>query len=92
MVQERRSSDSVLEIVLGFGRFDLRIGLAAFDTPYVTTKDHGTGLGLSIVQRIVLEHGGEIVYEAGHGGACFTVMLPCSGPGVAPDSRNPAEL
>jgi signal transduction histidine kinase len=60
--------------------------------PYVTTKDHGTGLGLSIVQRIVVEHGGEIAYEPGHGGACFTVVLPCSGPGLAPDSRDPAQL
>jgi signal transduction histidine kinase len=49
--------------------------------PYVTTKAHGTGLGLPIVQRIVLEHGGEISYApAPGGGACFTVVLPCTGP------------
>ena len=30
--------------------------------PYVSTKANGTGLGLSIVQRIVIEHGGEIAH------------------------------
>ena len=59
--------------------------------PYVTTKDHGTGLGLPIVQRIVVEHGGEIAYEqAPNGGACFAVVLPCSGPATPPDSQDPA--
>ena len=33
--------------------------------PYATNKPDGTGLGLAIVQRIVQEHGGEIVYAAG---------------------------
>ena len=59
--------------------------------PYVTTKAHGTGLGLSIVQRIVVEHGGEIAYEPGQGGACFTVTLPCAGP-PATETPNPVEL
>jgi signal transduction histidine kinase len=48
--------------------------------PYVTTKMHGTGLGLSIVQRIVIEHGGEIAYEPQPTGACFAILLPCAGP------------
>lgn len=60
--------------------------------PYVTTKDHGTGLGLSIVQRIVVEHGGEISYEPGHAGACFRVVLPVAGPTTPPDSQDPAQL
>lgn len=56
--------------------------------PYVTTKPHGTGLGLPIVQRIVVEHGGEIRYAKGpEGGACFTVLLPAAGPPSTPDSQ-----
>jgi C4-dicarboxylate-specific signal transduction histidine kinase len=51
--------------------------------PYVTTKEKGTGLGLAIVQRIVIEHGGEIVYRtATKGGAVFEVLLPLAGPSV----------
>ncbi len=61
--------------------------------PYVTTKAHGTGLGLPIVQRIVVEHGGEIRYaKSPQGGACFTVLLPIAGPPHPPDSQpNPDE-
>ena len=54
--------------------------------PYATTKPEGTGLGLAIVQRIVLEHGGEIVYtDAEGGGAEFTITLPLSGPTLLPE-------
>ncbi len=49
--------------------------------PYATTKEKGTGLGLAIVQRIVFEHGGEIVYrKAQKGGAVFEITLPVAGP------------
>ncbi|HQP34200.1 MAG TPA: ATP-binding protein [Polyangiaceae bacterium] len=58
--------------------------------PYVTTKAHGTGLGLSIVQRIVVEHGGEISFvRPPKRGASFVVLLPLVGP---PPSSVPAEL
>jgi len=56
--------------------------------PYFTTKAHGTGLGLAIVSRIVVEHGGEIVYRAASkGGAVFEMTLPIAGPSErSPDS------
>ena len=32
--------------------------------PYVTTREKGTGLGLAIVNKIVEEHGGEMIFTA----------------------------
>lgn len=62
--------------------------------PYATTKTEGTGLGLAIAQRIVVEHGGELIFQdAPEGGALFVVKLPLSGPTLLPepprDSRSP---
>jgi two-component system nitrogen regulation sensor histidine kinase NtrY len=55
--------------------------------PYATTKAEGTGLGLSIVERIVVEHGGEIsAGDAPSGGAAFVVKLPLSGPTLLPEA------
>jgi two-component system nitrogen regulation sensor histidine kinase NtrY len=55
--------------------------------PYATTKTEGTGLGLSIVERIVVEHGGEIsAGDAPGGGAAFVVKLPLSGPTLLPEA------
>ncbi len=59
--------------------------------PYATTKAEGTGLGLAIVERIVVEHGGEIVYaEASGGGAEFRVSLPVAGPSLLPEAPIPS--
>jgi two-component system nitrogen regulation sensor histidine kinase NtrY len=33
--------------------------------PYVTTREKGTGLGLAIVNKIVEEHGGDMVFASG---------------------------
>ena len=60
--------------------------------PYVSGKSHGTGLGLAIVQRIVCEHGGNVVLESpdadsaqpGLSGAAFRILLPISGPTLLP--------
>jgi len=58
--------------------------------PYATNKPDGTGLGLAIVQRIVQEHGGEIVYRrAREGGALFRVVLPVGGPALLPARPEP---
>ena len=51
--------------------------IAKIFQPYFTTKDVGIGLGLAITERIVKEHGGEILVESSQGkGATFTVLLP----------------
>ena len=45
--------------------------------PFFTRRRGGTGLGLSIVQRIVEQHGGEVVAaNRPGGGACMKVFLP----------------
>lgn len=54
---------------------------------YATDKPGGTGLGLVIVQRIVVEHGGEIDYQTSpSGGALFRVRLPVRGPTLLPEA------
>lgn len=63
-------------------------------TPFVSTKPTGTGLGLCISQRIVEEHGGQLVARnRPDGGACFTIHLPPCPPVPAPAAlaiRSPA--
>jgi two-component system nitrogen regulation sensor histidine kinase NtrY len=45
--------------------------------PYFTTKKDGTGLGMAIVQRIVIDHGGQIWVESTKGiGTTFFIDLP----------------
>lgn len=45
--------------------------------PYFTSKEVGIGLGLAITERIVKEHGGEILVASQPGqGTVFTVRLP----------------
>lgn len=45
--------------------------------PYFTTKRSGTGLGLSIVERIVVDHGGQMWFETEVGaGTTFFIDIP----------------
>ena len=47
--------------------------------PFFTTKVDGTGLGLAVVQKILLQHGGQIVARnRAEGGAEFIVTLPAT--------------
>ena len=51
--------------------------LAKIFQPYFTTKEVGIGLGLAITERIIREHGGEILVESRPGeGTTFTVTMP----------------
>lgn len=45
--------------------------------PFFTTKSNGTGLGLAVVQKIIVQHGGQVeVRNCPKGGAEFIVRLP----------------
>jgi PAS domain S-box-containing protein len=47
--------------------------------PFYTTKAHGTGLGLAVVQKIIVQHGGQVeARNRAEGGAAFMVTLPVS--------------
>lgn len=55
--------------------------------PFVSYgKENGTGLGLTVVQKIVQDHGGEILVErTGEGRTVFRIMLPGQTGRTAPD-------
>jgi PAS domain S-box-containing protein len=45
--------------------------------PFFTTKPRGTGLGLPVVQKIIVQHGGQVeARNPAGGGAAFIVTLP----------------
>jgi two-component system, NtrC family, sensor histidine kinase PilS len=45
--------------------------------PFYTTKSDGTGLGLAVVQKIIVQHGGQVeARNRREGGAAFTITLP----------------
>jgi PAS domain S-box-containing protein len=58
--------------------------------PFYTTKSDGTGLGLAVVQKIIVQHGGQVgARNRSEGGAAFMITLPlCAGGLEAVELRN----
>lgn len=52
-----------------------------FEPFFSVGKENGAGMGLTVVQKIVQDHGGNVVLEkTSPAGTVFTVRLPCQSP------------
>jgi signal transduction histidine kinase len=88
----RDQTDASVEIATQFDREKGRISIAMRDNgpgipetirkkifePFFSTKgSKGTGLGLAVTQKVVREHGGDLLLETEEGvGTCFTIWVP----------------
>jgi len=73
----RTQEDFVEVVVADTGQGMTDEVLESLYQPFFTTKVGGTGLGLSVSQKIIHDHGGDILVQSKPGaGSSFTVRLP----------------
>ena len=76
-VLSRALQDHVELVVADTGQGMDEDVLESLFQPFFTTKVGGTGLGLSVSQKIIHDHGGDIVVRSKPGaGSSFTISLP----------------
>src|SRR6266478_2816526 len=67
-------------VVLDNGPGIEQASLGKLFRPFYTAKADGTGLGLAVVQKIIVQHGGQVeARNRSEGGAAFMVTLPLCG-------------
>ncbi|MBV1917080.1 MAG: HAMP domain-containing protein [Sphingomonadaceae bacterium] len=69
-----RKADNHVEVSIADNGIGLPQDRERIVEPYVTTRDKGTGLGLAIVNKIVEEHGGEMLFASNAGGGTTVTM------------------
>src|SRR5467141_1795600 len=77
-----RAEDGGLQriVILDNGPGIEQASLSKLFRPFYTTKADGTGLGLAVVQKIIVQHGGQVeARNRSEGGAAFMVTLPLCG-------------
>ena len=72
---EVRSVGPSIEVAISDNGIGLPQDRERIVEPYVTTREKGTGLGLAIVNKIVEEHGGEMIFGANPTGGTTVTMI-----------------
>ena len=68
------AEDEFIEVAIADNGIGLPVDRERIVEPYVTTREKGTGLGLAIVNKIVEEHGGEMLFSSQEGGGSRVAM------------------
>lgn len=85
------AEDEFIEVAIADNGIGLPADRERIVEPYVTTREKGTGLGLAIVNKIVEEHGGEMLFSSQEGGGSRVAMRFARSPSEALAGSEAAE-